>query len=219
MILNKWLNPNRMKSYLVTYSCADSKISDQFRKVRTNMKFLPIESTNRIYLFTSPGKSEGKSTIIANLAVSLAQQKEKILLIDANLRNPSIHEIFRLPNHTGLTDLILQKQVAEKVIYKTEIGKLDVLTSGSTNDNPAELIGHHRVATILQAAKKLYDMILIDAPNILETTETRILANQSDGVILVLNRGKTDLEKTVEAKRTLELAHAKLVGTIINERK
>lgn len=205
---------------VLTLSGADSNTvtSDQFRMIRTNIKFLPGERENKIFLITSPGRKEGKSTTTANLAVSMAQQNEKVLLIDANLREPSIHRIFDIPSQIGLTDILMNKKRFDEVVYPTGIGELDVLVSGSTFTNPAELLGNETMTYLLNVVVRMYSVILIDAPGVLKTTETRILANQCDGVILVLQRGKTKLDKVVEARRILDLAHGKLVGSIINEK-
>ena len=180
------------------------------------MKFINNRE-NKIFLITSPKNGEGKSTTIANLAVSMTQQKEKILVIDANLREPVLHSIFKIPNEAGLTDVLTGKANLEEAIYKTEITRLDVLTSGSSSFNPAELLESERMKELLTSIARTYDIVLIDAPSVLKSTETRILANQCDGVVLVVNRGKTEIEKAIETKKVLELAHARIVGAILNE--
>lgn len=202
----------------MTYSNPDSMISDQFRAIRTNIKFITEKKKNRLFIITSPSGAEGKSTITANLAASMAQQKEKILLIDANLRDPIIHDIFKIPNHLGLTGILTGKVSLDNAIQPTEIGNLEVLTSGAALFNPAELLGSEQMTSLLKTVADMYDIVLIDSPPILDSTEARILANQCDGVILVVNRGKTELEKLVESRRVLELAHSKLVGAIMNEK-
>ncbi|WP_307363924.1 CpsD/CapB family tyrosine-protein kinase [Peribacillus cavernae] len=206
------------KRNLVTFSNPYSIISDQFRTIRTNIQFLSEERKKRTFLITSTGKSEGKSTIIANLAVSMSQQKEKVLLIDANLREPIIHKIFKIPNEVGLTNVLTNRIIFEDAIQRPGIGKMKILSSGSITANPAELLGYEQMTDLLRMASNSYDIVLIDSPSVLEFTETRVLANQCDGVVLVLNRGKTELEKAAEARRVLELAHAKLIGAIINEK-
>ena len=205
-----------MQKKLITTSSSNSVTSDQFRMIRTNISFLPDENKNKVFLVTSPSKKEGKSTTVANLAVSMAQQNEKILLIDANLRSPAIHHIFDIPGQIGLADILINRKRFDEVVHSTTIAKLDVLVSGITLSNPAELLGSEPMTYLLNLVSRIYSVILIDAPSILKTTETHILANQCDGVILVLRRGKTKLDKVIEARRTLELAHGNLVGSIIN---
>lgn len=206
------------KKNLVTLTHPDSIISDQFRTIRTNIYFLTEERKNRIFLITSTDKEEGKSTITANLAVSMAQQKEKVLLVDANLRDSTIHTIFKIKNNHGLTNILENQISLGEAIIKTEIGNLDILTSGTISYNPVELLANEKVKDLLEIISKSYDIVLIDSPSILEFTESRVMANQCDGVVLVINRGKTELEKIIEAKRILDIAHGKLVGAIINEK-
>lgn len=215
LILNR---KRRSKSNLITYSHSDSHIADQFRTIRTNIKFLPGERKNRVFLISSPGKDEGKSTISSNLAVSIAQQNEKVLLIDTNVREPVIQNIFNISNNIGLTDVLTKKATFNQAVYTTGIGQLHVLTSGSTLLNPSELLGNEEMTALLEASVEDYHIVLIDSPNVLNSTETRVLANQCDGVILVLQRGKTELEEIAESHRILSLAHATLVGAIINEK-
>jgi capsular exopolysaccharide synthesis family protein len=205
------------KKSLVTYYNPDSTISDQFRTIRANLAFLTEKGENHVFLITSPGMGEGKSTTTANLAVAMAQQKDKVLLIDANLKEPSIHSIFDIPNEAGLTNILMYDVKFEEVIYKTELETLDILTSGSTSFNPAELLGNKTTTELLKKVANTYDIVLIDSPSVLKFSETRVLANQCDGVVLVLNRDKTERKQAIEARRVLELAHAKLVGAIMNE--
>jgi len=203
---------------LITYSNSDSIIADQFRAIRTNIKFLPVEKKNRVILITSPDKGDGKSTSIANLAVSMAQQHEKVLLIDANLRAPVIHNMFTISNQVGLTDLLTGKATFNDVVYETDIGKLDVLTSGPAFLNPSELLESEKMKDFLMNVASSYDIVLIDSPPVLKAAETRVVANQCDGVVLVVKRGKTKLERLAESRKLLKLVDAKLIGAIINEK-
>ncbi|MGP4106355.1 CpsD/CapB family tyrosine-protein kinase [Virgibacillus sp. L01] len=217
-MLNKRTQTAKLKKQnLITYTSSNSIISDQFRTIRTNIKFLTEEKEKKTFLITSPESGEGKTTLIANLAVSMAQHKEKVLLIDANLRDPNIHNVFKTSNEIGLTDVLIGKILLEEATYIPGIGKLKVLTSGSTLVNPAELLGNEMMTDLLKKVKNEYDMVLIDSPTVLGSTETRILANLLDGVVLILQRGKTGMEKAIEARRVLDLAHAEIVGVIVNK--
>ncbi|AXI10788.1 polysaccharide biosynthesis tyrosine autokinase [Oceanobacillus sp. 143] len=218
MILNKRKSVDNRKIHLITYSNADSVISDQFRTIRTNIKFLMDEKKNSVFLITSPGIGEGKSTTAANLAVSIAQQKESVLLIDANLREPIIQNIFQISNETGLTNVLEGNTLLKQAISRTDIKNVDVLTSGSSVLNPTEILGSDAMMNLLNEASARYNVVLIDSPTILRSTETRVLANQCEGVVLVLEHGKTELESAIESKRILELAHANLLGVIINDK-
>ncbi len=167
---------------------------------------------------TSPSLQEGKSTTVANLAVSMAQQKEKVLIIDADLRNPRIHSIFKLENSIGLSSVLTNRNWFEEAIKETNIGKLEILTSGPIPDNPTELLGSNVFSRLLEAASQTYDVILIDSPPVLEVSDTKLLANQCKSVILVLRHGKSKVDKAIEAKKVLKIAKAELIGVIINER-
>ena len=147
----------------------------------------------------------------------MAQQKEKVLLIDANLRRPSTHFIFNVTNSVGLTDVLTGKTTFEEAVIHTEIGRLEVLPSGTVPTNPAELLASQMMKELLQKAAKQYDSVIIDSSSVLEVTDTKLLASQCDGVLLVLYKGKTQLEKAAEAKKVLEFAKAKIAGVILNE--
>ncbi|WP_246001285.1 CpsD/CapB family tyrosine-protein kinase [Oceanobacillus piezotolerans] len=217
-MLSKMLKSKAKKIQLVTYFHADSHISDQFREIRENIRFLRDKNKNAIFLITSPENGEGKSTTAANLAVSMAQQKEKVLLIDANLRAPSLHTIFKVPNQSGLSNLLKGISNIDESIYPTDVHHLDILTSGPEVFNPTEILGGQMMTDLLKELGSMYDVILIDAPSVLKTTETRVLANQCQGVILLLQKGKTEMDKAVKTKRLLDLAHANLIGVILNDK-
>lgn len=194
----------------------DSIIAEQFRMIQTNIKFSMSEEKSRIFLITSPCDGEGKSTTAANLAITIAQQKEKVLLIDANLRSPSLHSFFKTNNSNGLTDILNGRISFHDAIFHTEMGKLDLITSGQIPNNPVELLRSQMMQDILKTALRSYDAVLIDSNAILDVTDTKLLANQCDGVVLVVQIGKTKFEKAAEAKKVLEFAKAKLVGVVMN---
>ncbi|MEJ9305999.1 CpsD/CapB family tyrosine-protein kinase [Priestia megaterium] len=206
------------KQSLVTYSNPNSVISDQFRTIRANLHFLTKESISKLFLITSPKEGEGKSTMAANLAVSMAQQKDKVLLIDANLRKPVIHDIFNIQNTGGLTGVLENEVTFEEAVYQTRIDNLDILTSGAALSNFVELLGNEKMESLLTRFADCYDAVLIDSPAVLASPETRVLSTYCEGVVLILKRGKTEIEKIEEAKRVLDIAEARLVGVIVNEK-
>jgi capsular exopolysaccharide synthesis family protein len=208
---------SRKKRDLITYSHPESIISEQFRMIHTNIKFSIAEQNGKTILITSPCTGDGKSTIAANLAVSMAQQKKKVLLIDANLRNPALHTIFNLPDLLGLTEVLKGFVGFEETVHHTKIGRLDVLTSGKNSVNPVELLASDRMKELLEKALKKYDVVLIDSYSVIDLTDTQLLSTHCDGVVLVLKNGKTPFRKAFEAKKVLEFAKAKLVGVILNE--
>jgi capsular exopolysaccharide synthesis family protein len=204
------------KRTIVTSIYPNSIVSEQFRMIQTNIKFSMAEQKSRSFLITSPNDGEGKSTTAANLAVSMAQQKEKVLLIDGNLRKPVLHSFFKTSNSIGLTDVLTGKVSFYEAIHHTNIGRLDLLSSGLVSYNPVELLDSHMMQELLKIAQKSYDVVLIDSNALLEVTDTKLLANQCDGVVLVIQNGKTKFEEAAEAKKVLEFAKAKLIGVVLN---
>lgn len=218
MVLNKRIRFSATKKrFLLNSSYPDSIISEQFRMIQTNIKFSMAGENSKILLITSPGDGEGKSTTAANLAITIAQQKEKVLLIDANLRKPALHSFFKSANDSGLVDVLNGRISFHDAIIHTEIGRLDLLPTGHIPYNPVELLGSQMMQELLKIALRSYHTILIDSNAILDVTDTKLLANQCDGVVLVLQNGKTKYEKAAEAKKVLEFAKAKLVGVVMNQ--
>ncbi|MEI4801752.1 CpsD/CapB family tyrosine-protein kinase [Bacillus sp. NPDC077411] len=203
---------------LVTHTVPNSKVAEEYRTIRTNLQFSSVNSKDKTIVITSPRFGEGKSTVAANLAVSIAQQGEKVLLIDADLRKPAIHEIFQLENTIGLTNVLSGEKVMEGAVKKTGIGRLHVLTSGPVPFNPAELLSSVVMETLIQKVMEQYDIILIDSPPILEVADTSILADRCDGALLVINYNHTMNEDAIEAKRILSFTKGKLVGAILNNK-
>lgn len=216
LVINKRKKLGAKKRLLIASSNPDSIISEQFRMIQTNIKFSMEEEKSRVFLITSPSDGEGKSTTAANLAITIAQQKEKVLLIDANLRKPSLHLFFKTHNSNGLTDILKGRISFYDAILHTEMGRLDLITSGQITNNPVELLSSQMMQDILKKALRSYDAVLIDSNAILDVTDTKLLANQCDGVVLVVQNGKTKFEKAAEAKKVLEFAKAKLVGVVMN---
>ncbi|MGM7721153.1 CpsD/CapB family tyrosine-protein kinase [Metabacillus sp. Hm71] len=219
------LNLNRKKSlkemtkrHFVSHTNPNSKIAEQFRTIRTNIQFSSIDRKHKTLMITSPSTGEGKTTSAINLAISMSQQGDRVLLVDANLRKPILHTSFNLKDSYGLTDVLMGRTSLEDAIFQTQIGRLEVLTSGLIPPNPTELIGSKAMSYFIKDSKEEYDVILFDSPPVLETTDTKLLAGQCDGVVLVLNSGKSDREKAAEANRLLNLVRAKVLGVILNER-
>ncbi|MEH7224592.1 CpsD/CapB family tyrosine-protein kinase [Bacillus sp. JJ1566] len=219
MILNLKRDESIKLKAKTTHSFPESLISEQYRSIRTNIQFVNGVNKNQAILITSPGKREGKSTTVANLAISLTQQKEKVLLIDTNFKNPSLHSIFNIENKTGLTDVLKGKLTLEEAVMGTEVSRLDLLPSGAIPFNSSELIGSIAMYEIIEKALKKYNVVLIDSPSFLDLSGTKILASICNGVILVVKSGKTDTKKAIETKRMLDLVKAKIIGVIINHKK
>ncbi len=204
------------KRSLVSYYHRDSKVSEQYRKIYTNMKFSAPDQENHTIILTSPGYKEGKSTTAMNLGISIAQFGNKVLLIDADLKKPRLHELLQIENNKGLSTVLQGKSSLEMTINKTGMGTLDILTSGPPTANPAKLLDSTAMKKLLEFAKKLYDIVLIDTPPVLEVTDANILGNECDGALLVAKSGITKVDNIKETKRLLDLSRIKLIGSILN---
>jgi protein-tyrosine kinase len=207
------------KRSLLTFHNPKSILAEQFRTIRTNLQFLAKEQKNRTIIISSPGFEEGKTMITANLGISLAEQGKKVLIVDADLRKPGIHTLFKFKNSIGLMNVLIGEISFEEAINHTEIDQLDLLTSGPTPFNPAKLISSEAMKHLLELAVSKYDFVLFDSPPVLEVSDTKIMANVCDGVILVLSQVRTHRDKAIEAKKVLQLARANIVGVAFNERR
>lgn len=208
----------RRKINLISSTNFYSKVLEQYRSIRTNFLSFTKGQEYRSLLISSPNSNEGKSTIAANFAISLSQQGKKVLLIDADLRKPTLHLSFKTDNTFGLCDVLRGNIGLGDSISKTDISDLDLLSSGSIPFNSSELLSSHEMSKLIDKAIEIYDVTIIDAPALLEVADAKILAGQCDGSILVLKWGKTKSDEAIEAKKSLESANAKVLGVILNEK-
>ncbi|WP_432806620.1 CpsD/CapB family tyrosine-protein kinase [Mesobacillus maritimus] len=207
------------KRKLVTSIDPKSPISEQYRTVRTNIQFSAVDEDIETIMVTSAGPMEGKSTTAANLAVVFAQQEKKVLLVDADLRKPTMHYTFNQTNTFGLTTVLAGQMTLNEVVEPTDVFNLSVLTSGPIPPNPAELMGSKSMQRFLNEAKQKYDAVIFDTPPILAVTDAQVLANLCDGSLLVIYSGKTEMEEAAKAKELLTAAKGKLLGAVLNHKK
>jgi capsular exopolysaccharide synthesis family protein len=207
------------KRKLVTFFDPKSPISEQYRTIRTNIEFSSVDEEIQTILVTSSGPSEGKSTTAANMAVVFAQQEKQVLLVDADLRKPTVHYTFNLSNTFGLTSVLSKQMQLIEAVDESEISNLGILTSGPIPPNPAEIMGSKAMDQFLREAKEHFDVIIFDTPPMLAVTDAQVLANKCDGSILVLYSGKTEMEEAVKVKELLSATKSKLLGAVLNHKK
>ncbi|MHA6485285.1 CpsD/CapB family tyrosine-protein kinase [Paenibacillus sp. strain BS8-2] len=194
------------------------RISEQYRSIRNNIQFASEGKPIRTIVITSPSDGDGKSTSAVNLAISMAQRGERVLLIDANFRSPMLHKIFGAPMSPGLSSVLSSQLPLGESVQATEIESLDLLTSGVHQTYSTDLLDSHRMKEVLEVASSQYDRVVIDCPAVLSAPDTNALVNKCDGVVLLLRSGKTTHAKAIEAKQALTFAGANIVGAILNKR-
>lgn len=207
------------KRMLVTFLDPKSPISEQYRTIRTNIEFSSIDEDMQAIMVTSSGPAEGKSTTAANLAVVFAQQEKQVLLVDADLRKPTVHYTFNLTNTFGLTSVLSKQMQLVEAVDDSEIDNLGILTSGPIPPNPAELLGSKAMNQFLVEAREHFDVIIFDTPPVLAVTDAQVLANKCDGSILVVYSGRTEMDGAIKGKELLENTKSKLLGVVLNHKK
>jgi tyrosine-protein kinase len=201
----------------ITISEPRAPASEAFRALRTSIQFSSVDRPLRTLLVTSTGPSEGKSTLTANLAAVMAQSNRRVILVDCDLRRPTLHTVFGCTNKEGLTDLMLQPgSNPESMLQATDIPHLRLLTSGSPPPNPAELLGSERMKQLIEQLAALADIVLFDTPPLLPVTDAAVLANRMDGVALVVDAGRTRVGMARQAHAILKRVGANVIGLVIN---
>jgi capsular exopolysaccharide synthesis family protein len=210
-----------------------SQAAESFRALRTNLQFLRLESKGKLFLLTSSFVQEGKTLNVVNLALSLAQAGNKVLLVDADLRKPSVHRVFGLSREPGITDCVLGNYQwgevvdtisdvmlgdfeIEDILMTPGMDNLHVMTAGTKPPNPTEILSSERFRQFLQEARSQYDFIFVDAPPVLPVADATQIAPLMDGVFLVYTVGKIGRGVLKRAKSTLDNVEAKVMGVILN---
>lgn len=208
---------NNLSESLVTLTNPRSPVSEAYRTLRTNLEFSSLDKPIKTIVVTSPGLGEGKSTTLANLAVTLAQAEREVILVDCDLRRPSQHEIFGLSNGVGLTTMVVDDgAMKDPPLLDTGVAGLRLLPSGPLPPNPSELVGSRRMAEIISVLGERSDIALFDAPPIVAVTDAAVLASRVDGVLLVIKAGATKRDHAQRANALLEKVNAHLLGVVLN---
>ncbi|WP_420812608.1 CpsD/CapB family tyrosine-protein kinase [Planococcus versutus] len=202
---------------LMTITHPKSRVSEQFRTLRTNIHFTSPDGDIRSLVVTSASHSEGKSTTSSNLAIVFAQEGKRVLLIDADMRKPTMHQTFKIPNTRGLSNVLARQIALKMAIQSSGIENLDLLPCGSIPPNPAELLSSPNMDFLFDHALDTYDLLIFDTPPVLSVTDSVILANKCEGTILVVNSGKTERAQALKAKEAITAAaKIRLLGVVIN---
>ncbi|HEV8643923.1 MAG TPA: polysaccharide biosynthesis tyrosine autokinase [Methylomirabilota bacterium] len=230
------MEPDALQSHalLITHFDPKSPVAEAYRTLRTNIQFMRMERQGKLLVITSPTLQEGKTTTIVNLALTMAQNGQRTLLVGANLRRPSIHRFFGIEREPGLSDILVGnaqwrdciRTVADILMGRFEmedimaspgLDNLHIIESGPVPANPSELLSTPAMGAFLREAREEYDIVLIDTPPVLPVTDSAIVAGQTDGVILVYQAGKVGRLVLKRAKAHLESARAKVWGVVLND--
>lgn len=204
---------------LVTLNDPSSPVTESYKLLRTNLNYLNIDNKYQVLLFTSGAKEEGKTTTICNLAITMAQSRKRVLLIDADLRLPRVGKVFNIDaNQPGLTNLLVEGLIMDAVLTTVKgLRKFDILTAGTIDVSPTELLNSPAFEQMIMACRRDYDVILIDAPPVLNFADASIVCKVSDGTILVAAAHETKKEMIVAAKNTIDKVGGILLGVVLTK--
>jgi non-specific protein-tyrosine kinase len=201
---------------IITLTEPRSAAAEAFRTLRTNIEFSGVDDRLASLLVTSSTPADEKSATVANLAVAMADGDRQIILVDADLRRPSQHSLFGLPNEQGFTNLFKDGDSSQKPpLHSIPNTSLQVLTSGPLPPIPSQLLASKKMGEVLIQLTDLAEMVIFDAPPIITVNDASLLASKVDGVLLVVRSGGTKREHVKAAKDRLEKVNARLIGAVL----
>ena len=189
--------------------------AEAYRSLRSNIEYSSFDDEYRAIVVTSSVPGEGKSTTSGNLALSLAQSGNKVLLVDCDMRKPSIHKKFKISNISGTAELLLRKESFEDVAncYNEN---LTIITAGKIPPNPSEMLSSRAMTAFIKEMKKEFKYIILDTPPLQAVTDAQVLSTKADGVLLVVKAGSTKKEMVLNSVDLIKKVHGKVIGTVLN---
>lgn len=209
-----------LESRLVTGRDPRNPVSEAYRSLRTNITFSNPDRPPKTLVFTSPMPQDGKSTSAANLAITLAQQGIRAVLIDADLRRGVLHSVFKTPREPGLTDVLASQSALEDALQQLELGssgRLDFLPTGTLPPNPSELLGSESMRALLQSLEESYEAVILDSAPLNVVTDAAVLGTKADGVVLIARASVTDRGAVHYAVEQLRNVRAPILGSVLND--
>ena len=194
----------------------NSVLAENFRLLRSNIEFFQISNPIKTILITSPNQGNGKTTIATNLALSIAQGEQEVILVDADLRRPAVHTALRMSKEPGLSDVIKNKAEIQSVVRQPKNQSINVITAGNIPPNITEVVGSKRISSILSRLKDSFELVIVDAPPLIISNSFN-LASKVDGVILVMVPGETTIDQARAIKEQLDRSEARMLGIVFNK--
>ena len=192
-----------------------SLLAEAYRGLRTSLEYSSVDKQLKSLVITSSNPGEGKSTVSSNLAFILSQGGKKVIVVDADLRKPTIHKKFKVDNREGLAEILIGKKNISEVSKKIE-ENIYVITAGKKTPNPAEMVSSKAMEELIEILKRKYDYVIIDTPPVRTISDGVVLAAKADGAILVVRAGKTKSIDVVKGYKELERVKANIVGSVLN---
>ncbi|MCE5221480.1 MAG: CpsD/CapB family tyrosine-protein kinase [Clostridium sp.] len=206
---------NRVHAGFIVEDKPKSIVAETYRTLRTNIQYSSFDKEIKTIAVTSAEMAEGKSTVAGNIALSFAQGEKKVILVDCDLRKPSVHKNFKTSNLVGVSEVLLGKAVLEKAVQKRN-DNFYFLTSGKIPPNPSEMLASSAMTTLIEKLKEEYDIIILDTAPLKAVTDAQILSRKVDGTILVVRAAKTKRDVVIEAKNLLDKVGANVIGTVLH---
>lgn len=192
-----------------------SVAAESYRTLRTNIQYSSFDKEYRTIVVTSSEPGEGKTTTTVNLAFALSQGEGKVLLVDCDMRKPSVHKDFNISNESGLSDLLSHMKTMEEVMVKYD-ESLTLIPAGKVTPNPAEMLGSRAMGAFLEEMREHFDYIVLDTPPLMAVTDAQVLSTKVDGTILVVKAGSTRKETVMNSVNLIKKVNGTLIGTVLN---
>jgi capsular exopolysaccharide synthesis family protein len=207
---------------IITFQRNQSLAAEAFRVILTSMLYIGRRRPAQVIVVGSPGAGEGKTTIISNLAMGFAETNRSVLIIDCDMRRPRLHQLFDLPNETGLADLLARKNPLDArdlilAARNTRFPGVNVLTSGKLDAGAAGLLHSMRLGELISLARQQFDAVLIDTPPMLHLADARVVGSFADGVLIVIRSGQTSRESVLSIRQRLEQDGIPVLGSVLND--
>ncbi|WP_297426917.1 CpsD/CapB family tyrosine-protein kinase [Clostridium sp.] len=192
-----------------------SIVAEAYRTLRTNIQYSSFDKEIKTIVITSAEMAEGKSTVAGNIALSFVQNEKKVILVDCDLRKPSVHKNFKTSNLVGLSEVLIGKASLEDAIQRRN-ENLYFLTSGKIPPNPSEMLASSAMTKLIKTLKEEYDIVILDTAPLRAVTDAQILSTKVDGTILVVRAAVTKRDAVVDAKNLLDKVGANIIGTVLH---